>query len=39
MYSNHAIISFRGPVCIAMMLLASGVYGSFAVYSLWTAIV
>ena len=28
-----------GPVCIAMMLVASGVYGSFAVYSLWTAIV
>ena len=28
-----------GPVCIAMMLAASGVYGSFAVYSLWTAIV
>ncbi len=27
-----------GPVCIAMMLVASGVYGSFAVYSLWTAI-
>ena len=28
-----------GPVNIAMMLVASGVYGSFAVYSLWTAIV
>lgn len=28
-----------GPVCIVMMLVASGVYGSFAVYSLWTAIV
>ena len=28
-----------GPVCIAMMLVASGVYGSFAVYSLWAAIV
>ena len=28
-----------GPVCIVMMLVASGVYGSFALYSLWTAIV
>lgn len=26
-----------GLVCIAMMLVASGVYGSFALYSLWAA--